>query len=69
MPRKRPDLKARLNELEQQPEPPMDVKLQLDAHLYRQLKTMAAKSHRPVEIYIANILIQHTKTTAKKVGG
>lgn len=61
MPRKRPDLKKRLDEIRQEPAPPVDVTLTLDAELYRALKVMARQRRQPLEVYLIHILKQHVE--------
>ena len=59
MPRKRPDLKKRLNELRDEPAPPVGITLELDAELYAALKTLARKHRQKIDVYLLRILQQH----------
>lgn len=59
MPRKRPDLKKRLDEIRQEPAPPVNITLQLDSELYQALKILARKHRLPLEPYLIRILEQH----------
>ena len=63
MPRKRPNLKKRLTELRDEPAPPVDITLQLDAELYATLKTLARKRRQKVDVYLLRILRQHAAGT------
>ena len=63
MPRKRPNLKKRLTELRDEPAPPVDITLQLDAELYATLKTLARKHRQKVDVYLLRILRQHAAGT------
>ena len=63
MPRKRPDLKKRLSELRDEPEPQIEIELQIDAALLRHLKLLARRKRVPVETYITNILVKHVEIT------
>ena len=66
MPRKRPDLKKRLDELRDEPEPQIELELQVDAELMRRLKRLARRKRVPVETYITNILTEHVEITGEK---
>jgi hypothetical protein len=59
MTKKRPDLKRRLAEIRQEPAPPVDVSLTLDAELYQALKTLARKHRQPLDAYLIRILEWH----------
>lgn len=63
MPRKRPDLKKRLDEIRQEPATPVDVTLTLDVELYQALKIRARRRRQPLEAYLIRILEQHTAGT------
>ena len=60
---KKPNLKKRLNELRQEPAPPVDVTLTLDAELYQALKALARQHRQPLEAYLIRILERHTAGT------
>ena len=66
MPRKRPDLKKRLSELRDEPEPQIEIELQVDGELLRRLKLLARRKRLPVETYITNILTKHVEITGEK---
>ena len=66
MPHKRPDLKKRLNELRDEPEPQIEIELQVDAELMRRLKVLARRKRVPVETYITNLLATHVEITGEK---
>ena len=63
MPRKRPNLKARLDNLraEMQPEPPPQIKvtLRLDEDLHRMLKQLAQSEEVRLECYAVEVLNEH----------
>ena len=54
------NLKKRLAELRQEPAPPVDLTLRLDAELYQALKALARQHRQPLEAYLIRILEQHT---------
>ena len=56
MPRKRPDLKKRLNELRDEPAPPVELTLLLDADVLKALKQRARRKRQSVEDYISDLL-------------
>ena len=56
---KKPNLKKRLNELRQEPAPPVDVTLTLDAELYQALKALARQHRQPLEAYLVRLLERH----------
>ena len=62
---KKPDnLKKRLNELRQEPAPPVDVTLTLDAELYEALKALARQHRQPLETYLVRVLHLHVEEVA-----
>ena len=62
MAKKRVDLKKRLDDLRGQPEPPVDVSMQLDTNLYRLLTTLAATEQLTLEAYLVNVLNRHAES-------
>lgn len=54
------NLKKRLAEIRQEPAPPVDLTLRLDAELYQALKVLARKRRQPLQTYLVSILQQHT---------
>ena len=56
---KKPNLKKRLNELRQEPAPPVDVTLTLDAALHQALKALARQHRQPLETYLVHLLERH----------
>lgn len=56
---KKPNLKQRLDEIRQEPAPPVDVTLTLDADLYQALKALARRHRQPLEAYLIRILQRH----------
>ena len=56
---KKPNLKKRLAEIRQEPAPPVDLTLRLDAELYQALKTLARQHRQPLEAYLIRVLSQH----------
>lgn len=63
MPRKRPNLKARLDALRGQAEPTasLTLTLQLDANLHAALKGLARGEGVRLETYVAAVLAEHTE--------
>jgi hypothetical protein len=57
----KPNLKQRLAEIRQEPAPPLDLTLRLDAALYQALKALARKRRQPLESYLIHILEQHVE--------
>jgi hypothetical protein len=61
MSRKRPDLNKRLAEVRQEPAPPVDITLRLDAELYQSLKALARRHRQPLEAYLVRVLAQQVE--------
>lgn len=61
MPRKRRDLKKRLDEIRKEPAPPVAVTLTLDAELYQALKVLARRRRQPLEVYLIHVLEQQVE--------
>ena len=57
------NLKKRLEEIRQEPAPPRDVTLTLDAELYQALKAVARRQRQPLEAYLVRVLRQHIGET------
>ena len=53
------NLKKRLHELRQEPAPPVDVTLTLDAELYDALRALARQHRQPLEAYLVHLLERH----------
>ncbi len=66
MPRKKPDLKQRLDDLRQEPAPPVELTLSLDAELYQTLKALARQHRQPLETYLLRVLRQHAEDAAER---
>jgi len=58
---KKPNLKQRLDEIRQEPAPPVDLTLRLDAELYQALKVLARRRREPVDTYALRILQHHVE--------
>ena len=65
MPRKRPDLKKRLDELREEPAPQVELTLLLDADTVNALKQQARRKHLSIEDYISNLLAKSLEDDAK----
>ena len=65
MPRKRPDLKKRLDELRSEPAPQVELTLLLDADTVNALKRQARRKHLSIEDYISNLLVKSLEDEAK----
>lgn len=59
MAKKRVDLKKRLDELRNVPQPPVDLHLRLESDLVRSLRALADDAGQPVEHYIEVVLRKH----------
>ncbi len=52
------NLKKRLDDLRQEPEPPVELTLTLDAELYQALKALARQHRQSLEAYLLRVLVQ-----------
>ena len=64
--KRKPNLKKRLDELRDEPDPQIELELQIDSELLRGLKQLARRKRIPVEAYIVNILAKHVEITGGK---
>ncbi len=60
------NLKKRLDEIREQPSPPVEVSLDLDAELYQTLKALARQHRQPLEAYLLRVLSQHADDTTEQ---
>ena len=65
MPRKRPDLKKRLDELRGEPAPQVELTLLLNADTVNALKQQARRKHLSIEGYISSLLVKSLEDDAK----
>lgn len=61
MPRKSPDLKKRLEALQDVPAGPVEVRLVLDPALHENLKALASRKRISLERYLERVLRNHVK--------
>lgn len=64
--KKSANLKKRLDGLRDEPDPPVEMTLSLDADLYRTLKHLAAQEELSIEVYIASVLSKHIVTAEEE---
>ena len=58
------NLKRRFDDLRQEAEPPVEVKLQLDTNLHQALKQLAAQERLSLKAYILTVLSDHVQAAA-----
>ena len=54
--KKQVNLKKRLDDLRQDPDPPVKITLEVDAPLYRMLTTFADANREPVNVFLLRVL-------------